>query len=514
MIVLYNPQSSRCRRPVIPFSLLSLGTLLEGCYQYAIVDGNLSRDPTAEICDRLGSGGILGVSAMPGPQITDALRVSREVRKRIRDVVIVWGGYFATQHPDVCLREPTIDYIVRGYGEHSFLKLVEQSKDGRTDPNGIPGLCYRRSDGRSTKQPLQIKNNATVSLEVRFDERNMMLQNNRAAPPDPNMLPDFPYHRIDMAAYTRPTYLGRRTLGHHSSVGCPFTCNYCAVTGLARGKYRTEAPQRTARVVERLVHEFGADSLQFYDNNFFVDEARTAEICERITPLQIGWWAEGRMDTLLGWNDRTWQLMADSGLRMIFMGAEAATDDRLRRMHRGGTASPGDALDMATKCRRYGIIPEFSFVMGSPPDPAEDIDATFTFVCRIKRVNSDSEIILYLYTPVPVQGDLLGAALQQGFRFPDTLDEWASDKWVSFIQRRSHLMPWLPRGVHARLRGFELTLNAYYPTRTDPRLTNWRRAVLRAFGAWRYYMRFYRFPLELRLVQRCFRYQRPETTGF
>ena len=502
MILLYNPQSSQQRRPVVPFSVLALGTMLEGRHEYAIVDGNLSHDPVGEICDRIGARGILGISAMPGPQVADALTVTREVRKRNPDAVIIWGGYFATQHAEVCLREPAIDYVLKGFGEHAFLQFVDGVRNGRVDLDAVAGLCYRSERG------------STDLLAPRLGQRQVMVENESAPPPDPNELPEFPYHRIDMEAYARPTYLGRRTLSHHSSHGCPFTCNYCAVTGMAKGRYRAESPERTARVVRRLVHEFGADAVQFYDNNFFVHEARTAEICERITPLGIAWWAEGRMDTLLKWSDRTWERLAESGLRMIFMGAEAASDEQLRRMNRGGTLHAGDALEMAAKCHQYGIIPEFSFVMGSPPNPADDIDATLRFVRRIKRVNADSEIILYLYAPVPVEGELYRTAQALGFRFPDTLDEWASEKWISFIQRRSHVMPWLPRGVHAHLRGFELTLNAYYPTRTDPRLTRWRRMILRALGAWRYHLSFYRFPIELRLVQRLFRYERPETTGF
>jgi len=530
MIVLYNPQSSRSRKPVMPFNLLSLGTLLEGRHKYCIIDGNLSADATSEICDRLVAGvspvgnrchttnrcHVLGVTVMPGPQVADALWVTRRVRERVRNVVIVWGGYFPTQHPEVCLRESTIDYVMQGYGEQSFLQLVDQlnnyGKVGSAYPTGlsngdlkldqIAGLCHRSA---ATARDL---------LAIKLDDGQTMVQNDRAAVPDPNEFPPFPYHRIDMPAYVRSTWLGRRTLSHHSSVGCPYTCNYCAVTGMAQGRYRAETPHRTARTVARLVTEYGADSIEFFDNNFFVREPHTAELCERIKPQGIAWWAEGRMDTLLGWGDRTWRLMADSGCKMIFMGAEAASDDRLRKMHRGGTLHAADALTMANRCRRYGIIPEFSFVMGSLPDPAQDINDTLSFVRSIKHVNPDSEIILYLYAPVPVEGDLYRAALEQGFRFPDTLDEWASEKWISFIQRRSRVMPWLPHGVHAHLKGFELTLNAYYPTRTDPRLTTWRRAVLRVLGAWRYHLRFYRFPIELRMVHRLFRYQRPETTGF
>jgi hypothetical protein len=57
-------------------------------------------------------------------------------------------------------------------------------------------------------------------------------------------------------------------------------------------------------------------------------------------------------------------------------------------------------------------------------------------------------------------------------------------------------------------------LNAYYPTVTDMRLTAGRRRLLRAAAAWRYHTESYARPVELNLLQRAFRYQRPETTGF
>ena len=46
---------------------------------------------------------------------------------------------------------------------------------------------------------------------------------------EPDGLPDFPYHRLRMESYVRSTFMGKRTLPHHSSYGCPFTCNFCAV---------------------------------------------------------------------------------------------------------------------------------------------------------------------------------------------------------------------------------------------------------------------------------------------
>ena len=57
-------------------------------------------------------------------------------------------------------------------------------------------------------------------------------------------------------------------------------------------------------------------------------------------------------------------------------------------------------------------------------------------------------------------------------------------------------------------------LNAYYPTRTDTRLRGPVRLLLRSMSAWRYHLGFYRFPLELRALQKLIGYQRPETSGF
>jgi hypothetical protein len=68
--------------------------------------------------------------------------------------------------------------------------------------------------------------------------------------------------------------------------------------------------------------------------------------------------------------------------------------------------------------------------------------------------------------------------------------------------------------LRQRVRNFERVLNAFYPTATDGRLTPARRALLKALSAWRYALRFYDAPLELRALHRLIHYQRPETTGF
>lgn len=332
--------------------------------------------------------------------------------------------------------------------------------------------------------------------------------------PNPDELPALPYHRVPVERYLRRTFLGSRTLGHHSSYGCPFFCNFCAVVNMVAGRWRAESPARVEGVVRTYRNRWGVDAVEFYDNNFFTSEARTAEIAERIRPLGMAWWGEGRVDTLLRYSDATWRLMRESGLKMVFLGAESGSEEALARMDKGGTLAPGQTLELAARMKSYGVVPEFSFILGNPPDPEADVRETIEFIRRVKGVNPESEIVMYHYTPVPLAGELFDAATALGFRFPETLEEWIGDKWQDITRRHSAHMPWLGSRQRRRILDFERVLNAYYPTTTDVRLKGARRALLRAVSAWRYHLRLYARPLELAALQRLFHYQRPETSGF
>src|SRR5262249_23607056 len=386
MLILFNPPSSARRKPVMPLSLLALGALLEGKHDYTIVDGNLDQRPL-ETIDRLVrelGASMLGVTVMPGPQLSHAVPLCRELKSRYPHLQIIWGGYFPTQHFDACLRSGYVDYVVRGHGEVVFQSLVDALAAGQ-DPTGLHGLAYLAKNGIPTS-------NAMAPI------------------PHPDTLPDFPYERVDVQRYARKTFLGRRTLPHHSSYGCPFFCNFCAVVNMVGGRWLAQSAERTAGTARRLATDFGADAVEFYDNNFFVHEARTADFAERIMDLGIGWWGDARIDTLLRYSDRTWELMRDSGLRMVFMGAESGSDETLIRMNKGGSASTDKTLAIAEKMRGYNIVPEYSFVLGNPPDPEADVQTTLEFIRKVKRVNPHTEIIMYVYTPVPLAGELYDQA--------------------------------------------------------------------------------------------------------
>ncbi len=492
-VLFYNPLSTSPGKAPLPLSLLSVASVINADYDCEFIDGNLVAAPATRIIERAQAtkAKLLAVTVMPGPQLKQAVEVCKKVKTELPGLLILWGGYFPTQHAAVIMKDSRVDFCIEGQGEAPFRRLVDTVYRGGSLAD-VPSLWYR-------------------------DEHGTIQQTLRAPNVQIDPLPWFPYENLDMDAYRRQNYLGTSVYNHNTSFGCPFACNFCAVVALSKRKWIAESSKRMADVVTHLHDRYGANGIEFHDMDFFVNEERTADFADRITPLGINWWALGRVDTLSTYSDATWAKLKASGVKMIFMGAESGSDDVLARMNKGGKSGTELTLAIAEKLRKLGIVPEFSFVLGNPPDPMADINVSIQFIRKLKRINPFAELILYLYTPVPQENsELFEAAKKAGFKFPETLEEWANDDWEEFALRRSADLPWIKATPHRRVRNFESVINAYYPTTTDMRLkTNpAMRMILKGLSGWRYKMGVYDWPYELKALQRLIHYRRPETTGF
>ena len=194
--------------------------------------------------------------------------------------------------------------------------------------------------------------------------------------------------------------------------------------------------------------------------------------------------------------------MRASRLRMAYIGAETPNDTLLKSIRKGTKAD--QTLEVAALCKANGVIPELSFMVAPPEDPEGETERTFEFIRRVKRVNPDSEIIVYVYTPLPTERvpnaerlklralrDRSGNAVQ----FPRTLEEWATRPWIDYACHSD--APWLSDRLRRRIRDFVTVLNCRFPTVQDPHLGPTSRVILRRLAAWRYHLRLYDRPWEL-----------------
>jgi radical SAM superfamily enzyme YgiQ (UPF0313 family) len=483
MIILLHPRSTKPKNRRFPLAVLSLAAVLEGKEDYAIVDGNFDPNPGSTLEHIMqGSGAtLLAVSVMPGPQMKTAIPLCREFRRKYPSVPIVWGGYFPSLYTDAALNADYVDFVVRGQGEETLLDLLQALHTTRNF-SAVPGLSYKDDFG----------------LHVHNSDRPLR---------PPNDFPWLPYHRLPSAErYILPTFLGRRTAVHQASIGCPFRCTFCGVVPIYQGRQRTETPERTAAVLSFLKQTYDIDSVQFYDNNFFLNERHTAELAERIAGLRLKWWSEGRIDTVLRYSDDTLRLLHEAGAAMIFFGAESGSNKVLQQMNKRISAE--QTLELAARIRRFSIVPEFSFVIGNPADPETDTRETIEFIRRIKHVNPDAEIIVQHYIPTPHPDGMYGK-IDSKIQFPQTPEEWATERWYNFTTRNDPNLAWLPKRIKQRIDNFELVVNCRWPTIQDIHLPPWGRAILKSLSSWRYATGFYACPMELKWAQQLLALRRP-----
>ncbi len=483
MIILFHPRATKPKNCRLPLAVLALAAVLEGREEYEIVDGNVDDGPVEAMLKLIDTRDVelLGVSAMPGPQMVAAMEASREIRRLRPQVKIVWGGYFPSIYPDAALNAKYVDFVVRGQGEDTLLELLDALR-GKRLFDSILGLSYKDSFG----------------LHRSNRERPMR---------GPDNFPWSPFHRLPVKNYLRPSYFGKRTAVHHASIGCPFNCSFCGVHAAYGRDEKMESPQRTFAILKHLVEEYGADSVQFYDMNFFLREDHAMKLLELLVPLKLRWWCEARVDILSRYSDATMAAIRRAGCTMIFFGAESGSDWALQEMQKGITTD--QTLTMARRTREFDIIPEFSFVVGNPKDPERDTRETLAFIRKIKHINPDSEIIVQHYTPTPQPGSMYGD-VDGKIVFPDTPAQWATKQWMDFTLRIDTSAPWLKRRTKKLIDNFELVVASRWPTVQDICAPHWGRKLLQTLSSWRYAVQFYSFPFELELANRFIQLRKPK----
>lgn len=496
-VLLFNPRSAVAKHR-IPNSLMNIAASIEGSFDWIIVDGNREENALEKIMSYLVTGQYkyLGITVMPGPQTKQAIPFSKKIKEEFPSVIIIWGGYFPTSHFKVVLQSGYVDFVINGPGDRAFPQLIDALENDKPHEL-IKNLIY--------------KTDAGVVKTIKDD----LIEQ--------DTLPRLPYDKLNKIYsidwYLGKTYLGKKTLAYHSSIGCPFTCSFCAVVPTYEARWKAKSATYIYRDIKYLRDKWGADAIEFHDNNFFVSEKRTVEFAKLILPEKMNWWGMARIDTMDKFKDESLALIRMSGCRIIFFGAESGSDKVLQQLDKGGTQTGEQILSFAARLKKFDIIPEYSFVLGTPAstpkDVMEQIEFDISFIKKVKAVNPKTEIVLYTYSPVPTEGsELYNEVLSTGFRYPQTLEEWINPQWENFDMRKNPLTPWLKPEMIDRIRNFETVLNGYYPTVSDIRLNKFKRKLMHTVAGIRYKINFYKYPYEIKLLQRMWKYRQPEIQGF
>ena len=494
-LLLVNPAITSRRSARFPLSIMSLAAAVAGRHDVALIDGNLERDAVERAAAMVKSGGVeaVGLTVMGGPQVAPAIDISRAIRAAQPDVPIIWGGYFPSLYPHAALNNDYVDYLIRGQGEETLPELLDARVRGEHDLSGIAGLSWRRSGA--------MIHNPARAFTARF------------------IAPELDYGLLrDPSAYLVNTFLGARTAAHQAALGCRFRCTFCGVAAMFRGATALPAAERLDRDLAFLKHQIGADSIQFYDHNFFDREEDMVPLLDVLARHELPWWCYARADAMINLSAESWRRVRASKLRMAYIGAETPNDRLLKSIRKGTRAD--QTLEVAELCRRHGVIPEMSFMVAPPEDPEGETERTFAFIRQVKKVHPQAEIIVYVYTPLPADSvpdahrlkltplkDASGAPVV----FPTTAEQWTERRWVDYSCHAD--APWLTPRLRKRIRDFNTVLGCRFPTVSDVRAPPLAKRALALLSSWRYRFERYDDPWELHLSRRLIALHDPKTAS-
>jgi radical SAM superfamily enzyme YgiQ (UPF0313 family) len=474
---------------------MNLASAVAPRYSATLIDGNIDGNASgsASCAVRENNYVAAGITVMGGPQVATAIEASKALRRENPALPIIWGGYFPTLYPDVALNADYVDFVVRGQGEDTFSSLLDAICADHGELGSIPGLSWK-SNSNVRHNPDRPVRNALLAPRLNYDLLN------------------------DPKAYLTQTFLGDRTVGYQAALGCRFRCTFCGVAAMFNGATALPEAGLLDRDLTQLKTEIGADSIQFYDHNFFDRESEMIPLLEVLARHRMPWWCYARADALINLSPDSWKLVRESQLRMAYIGAETPNDSMLRSIRKGTKSE--QTLEVVEVCRRNGVIPEMSFMVAPPEDPEGETERTFDFIRKIKKINPQAEIIIYVHTPlppssVPNAGRLNLAPLLDKdslpVKFPRTPEEWTEPQWVDYACHMD--APWVSARLRRRIRDFATVLRCRFPTVQDVRSPVWAKSALCGLAFWRYATRRYDRPWELAAMHRLIGLLDPRTSS-
>lgn len=163
-----------------------------------------------------------------------------------------------------------------------------------------------------------------------------------------------------------------RAPGIEASRGCPFSCNFCVLTGHEKYRYRPVADVvreiETKMRFNRTTFSVVDNVFTFLDNNLGGSPRYLRELCEALIPLGRQW------GCALTWNiledEELVRLMARAGCRYIYTGLESLNPDSLAGMNKGQNKLAG-LREVMRRTYSHGILLSFGLLVGADGDTNE-----------------------------------------------------------------------------------------------------------------------------------------------
>lgn len=416
--VIVNPLTDAGPENDLFMGPLYLGTALDRAgLKVKIIDSQVE-DAKKELEKCVRKASCVGFSVMTA-QVRHALELSDFVKGIDPEIPVVWGGVHPTLFPSQTIEDKSVDYLVNGEGEITFLELVKHLK-GKGKLESIKGLVYEKGG------------------EARINPTRPFIDLNELSPPS--------WHLLKMERYIRDYIVGDMNFGKflpvHSGRGCVYRCTFCINT--LNRKWRPLSAKNMFEESMKLKERHRLDYIKFVDENLFIDKKRVKEFCEMLVmeKADISWHGSGMRADYINQNhmdDEMMRLVKKSGCKVISMGIESGSQRVLDMIKKDIKVE--HVTHAVRKCGELEMMPICSFMIGMPDEEKEDMLNTLSLIREIKRINPDTYVIgPQVFRPYP-GAELYRRAKELGFEEPGSLREWAGVDMSGYTSVKD--LPWV-----------------------------------------------------------------------
>ncbi len=293
---------------------------------------------------------VLAFSCM-SENYSNAIRIAGYAKKNFGDdCFILMGGPHVTFEYENALNSDVIDLCFLGESFSTFPKFISShfSKEN-----------WKNSNGLAYKNEGKIINTGMPPYQKELDN-----------------LP-FPKHIDTQISHTD-------VIPIMSSMGCPFTCKFCAAAGLAGSQYRLRSISSVMDEIEYMLNKYGNKHVSFLDDTLTAIPERVTELCNEIKKrkLNFSWSAESRVDVVAK-NPELLKNMHEVGCIQIQFGIESGDDKKLKEIRKGITS---EMIFKALKNAEDAKIPVFgTMIIGVPGESVDSILSTLDFAIKLQK---------------------------------------------------------------------------------------------------------------------------------
>ncbi|MBL0014435.1 MAG: B12-binding domain-containing radical SAM protein [Flavobacterium sp.] len=276
-----------------------------------------------------------------------------------QDCTVVVCSSDASDHYEKYL-EAGADFIIKGEGELTLLALINNLEQ-KQPTDAIEGIVYK-------------KDTTTIVTPGRKVLQNL------------DELPLAAWDLVDMDKYKAIWKQSGTefTLNIATTRGCPYKCNWCAKP-IYGNRYNAHSPQYIVEEIAYLHDKYGVSRFWMCDDIFglkpnWVQEFN-AELKNR--KLKIKYFIQSRVDLLL--KEDTIDVLAESGLEEVWVGAESASQKILDAMDKGTKVE--EIYEATRLLKNKKIRVAFFLQFGYLTENKSDIKKTIAMVKELQPDN-------------------------------------------------------------------------------------------------------------------------------